>query len=45
MLACAAQTVDEYNDRFFMITKGMLSLEQFVEMEADIDEEEETGEE
>ncbi|MCR4645542.1 MAG: YbjN domain-containing protein [Oscillospiraceae bacterium] len=40
MLACAAQTVDEYNDRFFMITKGMLSLEQFVEMEADIDDDE-----
>jgi hypothetical protein len=42
MLACAAQTIDAYNDRFFMLSKGMLSVEQFIEMEAkDAESEEE----
>ena len=27
----SAQTIDEYNDKFFMICKNMLSLEQFME--------------
>lgn len=26
-------TVDQYNDRFFMLAKGMMSLEQFIGME------------
>ncbi len=33
MLMVAASTVDEYNDKFFMITKGMLSIQQFMESE------------
>lgn len=44
MLACAAQTIDAYNDRFFMLSKGMLSVEQFIEMEAKDAEAEENGE-
>lgn len=30
MLLCASQTIDEYNDKFLMLAKGMMSLEQFV---------------
>ena len=30
MLMVGASTVDEYNDKFFMISKGMLPLEQFI---------------
>lgn len=30
MLLCACQTVDDYNDKFLMLSKGMLSLEQFI---------------
>lgn len=30
MLMVAASTVDEYNDKFFMIAKGMLPLEKFL---------------
>lgn len=33
MIVCASQTVDRYNDRFFMLSKGMLSLEQFIAAE------------
>lgn len=33
MLVVAAATVDAYNDKFFMISKGMLSLQQFIESE------------
>ena len=33
MLMCTASTVDAYNDKFFMISKGMLPLEQFIESE------------
>lgn len=33
MLYCACKTVDEYNDKFLMLSKGMLSLEQFLEAE------------
>lgn len=33
MTTCAAQVIDVYNDRFFMLSKGMLSVERFVEME------------
>ncbi len=30
MLYCACQTIDEYNDKFLMIAKGMLTIEQFL---------------
>lgn len=30
MLVCSCQTVDEYNDKFLMVSKGMLSIEQFM---------------
>ena len=29
MIACACYTVDEYNDKFLMINKGMLSIADF----------------
>lgn len=31
MLMVSALTVDEYNDKFFMISKGMLTVQQFIE--------------
>lgn len=34
MIMVAATTVDEYNDKFFMISKGMLSVQKFMEDEA-----------
>lgn len=30
MMLCASNTVDDYNDKFFMISKGMLSFEKFM---------------
>jgi hypothetical protein len=33
MIMCAASTVDDYNDRFFMLAKGMIDVEKFVELE------------
>lgn len=30
MLFCSCQTIDEYNDKFLMLAKGMLSIEQFL---------------
>ncbi len=30
MLQCACATVDEYNDKFLMIAKNVLTLEQFI---------------
>lgn len=33
MLMVSASTVDEYNDKFLMIAKGMVSFEQFLESE------------
>jgi len=30
MLFCSCQTIDEYNDKFLMIAKNMMSLEQFI---------------
>ncbi len=30
MIYCACHTIDEYNDQFLMLSKGMLSLEQFL---------------
>ena len=33
MLYLSSATVDKYNDKFFMISKGMLSVQQFIESE------------
>jgi len=33
MLIIAAGTVDQYNDKFLMISKGMMSLQQLIESE------------
>ena len=30
MLLCSCQTIDEYNDKFLMLAKGMISIEQFL---------------
>ncbi len=30
MLFCSCQMIDEYNDRFLMVSKGMVSMEQFL---------------
>ena len=31
MMAVSLHTIDDYNDKFFMLSKGMLTLEQFIE--------------
>ncbi len=36
MLSMTASTVEAYNDRFFMVSKGMLSAEDFVKQENNI---------
>ena len=33
MIMCAASTVDDYNDRLFMLAKGMIDVEKFIELE------------
>lgn len=33
MIVCAASTVDNYNDKFFMVAKGMMTIQQFIEQE------------
>ena len=33
MFGILFNTVDQYNDRFFMLAKGMMTLEKFIEME------------
>lgn len=33
MIMVAAGTVDRYNDKFFMIAKGMMTVQQFIEQE------------
>ena len=33
MVVVAAGTVDRYNDKFFMLAKGMISVQQFLEQE------------
>lgn len=33
MLMVSAGTIDDYNDKFFMLSKGMLSIQQFIEAE------------
>ncbi len=30
LLYCSCKTIDEYNDKFLMLAKGMLSIEQFL---------------
>ena len=30
MISVAAKTVDDYNDKFFMLAKGMLSIDDFI---------------
>ena len=34
LIFCSCSTIDNYNDKFLMLAKGMLSLEQFMESEA-----------
>lgn len=33
MILCAASTVDNYNDRFFALCKGLMTIEDFIEKE------------
>ena len=33
MILCASSTVDEYNEKFFMLSKGMMTLQEFMEQE------------
>ena len=33
MIMVAANTVDRYNDRFFMLSKGMIDIQRFMEMD------------
>lgn len=35
MIMCAASTIDAYNDRFFMLTRGMIDVQKFIELEND----------
>lgn len=34
MLFCSCGTIDEYNDKFLMLTKGYVSIEKFIEQES-----------
>ena len=36
MISCAVNTVEEYNDRFYMLAKGGQSLDDFLERESRI---------
>jgi hypothetical protein len=33
MIMTAASTVDNYNDRFFMLAKGRMTVQQFIEQD------------
>ena len=33
MVLVAASTIDDYNDKFLMVSKGMLTIQQFIEWE------------
>ena len=33
MIMCGASTVDDYNDRFFMLSKGIIDVQKFIELE------------
>ena len=35
MIMVSASTIDKYNDRFFMLAKGMITLEQFIEIDGE----------
>lgn len=35
IIIIASQTVEDYNDKFFMLSKGMIDLKKFAEMEKD----------
>ena len=35
MILCAASTVDDYNDRFFMLAKGMITVEDFIKKDGE----------
>ena len=35
MIMVSASTVDQYNDRFFMVSKGMMSIQQFIEKDGE----------
>jgi hypothetical protein len=35
MMATALSTTDEYNDKFLMLSKGMLTLQQFIEQDGE----------
>lgn len=32
MVMCACKTVDDFNDRFLMLSKGMITMEKFIEI-------------
>lgn len=32
LIMCACTTIDEYNDRFLMLSKGMIDLNKFIEL-------------
>ena len=38
MIVVAAGTIDDYNDKFLMLSKGMMTLEQFIESEEQKDQ-------
>ena len=33
VIACALKTIDDYNDKFYLISKGMLELKEFMQAE------------
>ncbi len=33
LIGCALTTMNQYNDRFFMLSKGMINVEKFIELE------------
>ncbi len=33
MIMVASVTVDNYNDKFFMVAKGVMTVQQFIEQE------------
>ena len=33
MLLVSASTIDDYNEKFFMLSKGMITIQQFIELE------------
>ncbi len=32
MIICACRTIDAYNDKFFELAKGLISLDQFIKI-------------